>query len=319
MVEATGVPYRRGYLLHGPPGCGKTSLVRALAGNFGLKVYTLALLDQYINGQTLEKLFNMVPGRSIILLEDIDSAGIGRELHKPATGKGDDYSALPGLATDSTEKGTDAAAAFSAAIPATITQGGLTWTASIPQQQAAQSGTIVQTKKLPKRKSNATLSGLLNAVDGVNSPEGTILILSTNHPEALDKALMRAGRINQRIEFSYASRKQLHDIFYNMYMHAASILDNLDCTNESVSDLADEFADSVPADVVTPGQVQDYILDHPTCPDSAVRGIWDWLDEKADEDDDFADRLYAALNENPRLECVYIEEMFAQFSRMTGM
>lgn len=27
-----GIPYRRGYLLYGPPGCGKTSYITALAG-----------------------------------------------------------------------------------------------------------------------------------------------------------------------------------------------------------------------------------------------------------------------------------------------
>ena len=27
-----GIPYRRGYLLHGPPGCGKSSYITALAG-----------------------------------------------------------------------------------------------------------------------------------------------------------------------------------------------------------------------------------------------------------------------------------------------
>ncbi len=30
-----GIPYRRGYLLYGPPGCGKSSYITALAGMFG--------------------------------------------------------------------------------------------------------------------------------------------------------------------------------------------------------------------------------------------------------------------------------------------
>ncbi|KAJ7502149.1 hypothetical protein B0H11DRAFT_1712867, partial [Mycena galericulata] len=41
-VEA-GIPYRRGYLLHGPPGTGKTSTIYALAGALRLKIYALSL------------------------------------------------------------------------------------------------------------------------------------------------------------------------------------------------------------------------------------------------------------------------------------
>ena len=38
-----GVPYHRGYLFYGPPGTGKTSLVSALAANFGLSIYAINL------------------------------------------------------------------------------------------------------------------------------------------------------------------------------------------------------------------------------------------------------------------------------------
>jgi len=41
-----------------------------------------------------------------------------------------------------------------------------------------------------------TLSGLLNAIDGVSAPEGRLLVMTSNHPEHLDPALIRPGRID---------------------------------------------------------------------------------------------------------------------------
>lgn len=50
-----------------------------------------------------------------------------------------------------------------------------------------------------------TFSGLLNALDGVRSQEGRILIMTTNHREKLDPALLRPGRADVHIELNYAS------------------------------------------------------------------------------------------------------------------
>lgn len=41
FYHRNGIPYRRGYLLHGPPGCGKSSLSLALAGHFGLPLFVV--------------------------------------------------------------------------------------------------------------------------------------------------------------------------------------------------------------------------------------------------------------------------------------
>jgi chaperone BCS1 len=47
------------------------------------------------------------------------------------------------------------------------------------------------------KKTGITLSGLLNAIDGVAAPEGRLLILTTNHPEKLDPALTRKARVDK--------------------------------------------------------------------------------------------------------------------------
>jgi chaperone BCS1 len=71
-----GIPYRRGYLLYGPPGTGKSSLSCALAGVFGLDIYVLTLSS--INQDTLRSLFDKLPSRCVILLEDIDAVSSNR-------------------------------------------------------------------------------------------------------------------------------------------------------------------------------------------------------------------------------------------------
>jgi chaperone BCS1 len=73
-----GIPYRRGYLLHGPPGTGKTSLSLALAGTFGLELY-LVHLPSVREDSELERLFTALPRRCLVLLEDIDAVGTKRK------------------------------------------------------------------------------------------------------------------------------------------------------------------------------------------------------------------------------------------------
>jgi len=69
-----GIPYRRGYLLHGPPGCGKSSFILALAGFLEYNICILNLNERGLSDDRLNLLLSIAPPRSLILLEDIDAA-----------------------------------------------------------------------------------------------------------------------------------------------------------------------------------------------------------------------------------------------------
>ncbi|HZV53835.1 MAG TPA: AAA family ATPase [Rhodocyclaceae bacterium] len=74
-----GIPWRRGYLLHGPPGTGKTSFAYALAGELHLKICALSLTNSKLNDQTISDLLQKTPPRSLILIEDIDAFFVARD------------------------------------------------------------------------------------------------------------------------------------------------------------------------------------------------------------------------------------------------
>ena len=73
-----GVPYRRGYMLHGPPGTGKTSFVLAVAAELNLSICPLNLSGNELDDDKLNKVLENAPQNSIILLEDVDAIFVER-------------------------------------------------------------------------------------------------------------------------------------------------------------------------------------------------------------------------------------------------
>ncbi|KAF2503119.1 P-loop containing nucleoside triphosphate hydrolase protein, partial [Lophium mytilinum] len=191
-----GIPYRRGYLFHGPPGTGKTSMCFALAGHFKLELYTLS--GQGLGDTELDQLFAALPPKCIVLLEDIDSAGITREHNN--------------------ESGTE--------------------------QSHYQDNTA-----------RVTLSGLLNAIDGTTSQEGRVLIMTTNTPEKLDKALIRPGRIDQTVYFGPVTKKSAEDIFMRMFSR-----DRNGDEEHAIWKMAVEFSEKFPEGQITPAEVQGFLV-----------------------------------------------------------
>ncbi|MBS1133863.1 MAG: yjoB, partial [Burkholderiaceae bacterium] len=56
-------------------------------------------------------------------------------------------------------------------------------------------------------------SGFINALDGVAAHEGSVVFLTTNHPELIDEAAIRSGRVDFRLELGLCDASQLERMF----------------------------------------------------------------------------------------------------------
>lgn len=74
-----GIPYRRGYLLFGPPGGGKSSFIHALAGELNFAIATINLSERGMADDKLAMMMQKLPARTIVLLEDADAAFVNRK------------------------------------------------------------------------------------------------------------------------------------------------------------------------------------------------------------------------------------------------
>lgn len=225
---ARGIPYRRGYLFHGPPGTGKTSLSFALAGIFGLEIYAISLQEPTLTEGDLLQLFNGLPRRCIVLLEDVDAAGLLRdrasdEKNKPKTKKDGKQTGKQG------EEGKEKAAAAEKGDDYTLKDLARELKAiSTPAQRGGPHATMQQNNGAGPNRAPGTgisLSGLLNAIDGVASAEGRVLIMTTNHAEKLDAALVRPGRVDRKVEFQLAAKDQIRELFVRMYAASDQVPD----------------------------------------------------------------------------------------------
>lgn len=195
-----GLPYRRGYLLHGPPGTGKSSAVLAVASALRMDLALLSLSGSSLDDNELGQLLSQVPANAIVLIEDIDCA-------------------------------------------------------------------FHQRKESADKVSRLTFSGLLNALDGVAAGEGRILFATTNHPEQLDPALIRPGRIDRKLEIGLADRDQLRRIFERFFP-------------EGDPSMAEYFADWCPEGAIPMSTVQTHLIRYSHSADEAVAQLDELLAER---------------------------------------
>ena len=86
-----GIPFKRGYLLHGEPGCGKTSLIKAVAHDFNLPIFMLDLSVLHDNSEVLMAMNELnyhinTDEPYLLVLEDIDRTKIFKSMKKDRYG-----------------------------------------------------------------------------------------------------------------------------------------------------------------------------------------------------------------------------------------
>jgi chaperone BCS1 len=68
-----------------------------------------------------------------------------------------------------------------------------------------------------------TLSGLLNVLDGFYAPTGVLFVMTTNHVEKLDQALLRPGRIDYKLYLGKASDYQKVELYRRFFPDASEV------------------------------------------------------------------------------------------------
>lgn len=106
-----------------------------------------------------------------------------------------------------------------------------------------------------------TFSGLLNVLDGVMATEGRILVMTTNHKDLLDPALIRTGRADVHEYIGNASTDQIVRMFIRFF-------------ENSTVEQQQKFAQIVKPDVVGMSKLQEFLLSQSSASEAVQNAVY---------------------------------------------
>eukprot|EP00092_Neocalanus_flemingeri_P032083 GFUD01034871.1.p1 GENE.GFUD01034871.1~~GFUD01034871.1.p1 ORF type:complete len:534 (+),score=150.62 GFUD01034871.1:176-1777(+) len=193
-----GIPYTMGFMFYGEPGCGKTSTIKAIANHTQRHIVSIPLNKIKTAKELLNVFYNVrmnykdIPlHQRLYVLEDIDAADL-----KDVVGERSEKD------TKNNDKEEDTKSS---------------------KEETEDSGidmnllNLLKSSTFDKKSNKLTLAALLEVLDGVMEMDGRMLIVTTNYPEKLDKALIRPGRIDMKVHFGPMTSQNILEMFEHYF------------------------------------------------------------------------------------------------------
>lgn len=188
-----GYPFKAGILLSGPPGTGKTSLVKAIPKACNMDIIDIRL-DLVKTNQEFRKIFTTTvinnhelnDKQKCYIIEDCDAFE-----NNVLCSREDNITSNRNLEMNNNEL-----FQFSKILE---TQESIVNVMNKPQEDAL------------------NLSCILNVLDGIIELYGVMIIITTNYPERIDSALIRPGRIDFKLELKLATKKTIKEMLKFVY------------------------------------------------------------------------------------------------------